>query len=77
MTHEAVVVDFRELNDEYLSYCIRCCGDEKTDSWHTISVHVGDAAHDAILEAQRQAVAARHAAKASALARAKQSVSKE
>lgn len=77
MAHTAAIVEFRELNDEFISYCIRCCGDNKTDSWHTISVHVSDAEHDANLTDQQAAVAARHEAKVKALARAGQTVSKD
>lgn len=36
--HVAVVVDEKQLSDQETSVCFRCCGDPKTDSYHTIKV---------------------------------------
>lgn len=61
MAHDTQVVEFKEVNDEQVSYRIRCCGEEATDSWHTVSVHAAD--HDASLEAAKQRVQKTHDAK--------------
>ncbi len=60
-THSAVVVDAKELNDEQVSYLIRCCDDPKSDSWHTMTVAIPD--HGALLDEMKTLVAARHEAK--------------
>jgi hypothetical protein len=38
MIHTPIIIDTKELSDEQVSYCIRCCGDPSTDSWHMISI---------------------------------------
>lgn len=38
MTHTPKVVETKELNDEQVSYRLRCCDDPTSDSWHTMSV---------------------------------------
>lgn len=61
MAHTVEIVDVRELSDEQVSYRIRCCCEEMTDSWHTVSVHATD--HEASLEAAKQRVQKTHEAK--------------
>lgn len=58
MEHQVQVVEVKELSDELVSYRLRCCDDELSDSWHTMSVHVLD--HDESLGARMQEIAARH-----------------
>lgn len=61
MAHDTQIVDVKEVNDEQVAYRIRCCGEEATDSWHTVSVHAAD--HEASLEAAKQRVQKTHEAK--------------
>lgn len=56
--HNVQIVEVKELSDELVSYRLRCCEDELSDSWHTMSVHIDD--HSASLEERKQEIAARH-----------------
>jgi len=40
MTHTTEIVDVKHVADELLAVKVRCCGDEKTDSWHTMHATV-------------------------------------
>lgn len=59
--HTTEVVEVKEVSDELVSHRIRCCGEEITDSWHTVSVHAAD--HDASLEEAKTRVQKTHEAK--------------
>ena len=37
MAHKAEVIEVRQVSDQHLAILARCCGDEMTDSWHTLS----------------------------------------
>ena len=36
--HKTTVVEVKELTDETVSYCVRCCDEEQTDSWCTVNI---------------------------------------
>ena len=55
--HTTEIVETKELNDEEVSYRVRCCGDPKTDSWHTASVMFD---HSESLSNHHQQVRNRH-----------------
>lgn len=59
--HDAIVVETKEVNDGMVAYRIRCCDEEMTDSWHTVSVIASDLEQS--LEDAKQRVAALHDAK--------------
>jgi len=40
MTHTTELIDVKHVADELLAVKVRCCGDEKTDSWHTMHATV-------------------------------------
>ena len=61
MAHTTKIIEVKELSDEQVSYCVECCGDPVTRSWHTVSVLAADA--DASLQAHKDRVAALHEAK--------------
>jgi hypothetical protein len=56
--HEVKIVEIKELSDELVSYRLRCCDDQLSDSWHTVSVAIAN--HDASLAERKQDIAARH-----------------
>ena len=61
MEHEAKVVEVKELTDELVSYRLRCCDEELSDSWHTLTVHIED--HEKHLTERKQEIEKRHRAK--------------
>lgn len=38
--HVTEIVGVQHVADELLAVCLRCCGDGKTDSWHTMHISV-------------------------------------
>lgn len=38
--HTIKLVEQKELNDQHVSFCYRCCDDPSTDSWHTVDLSV-------------------------------------
>lgn len=65
-THTPKVVSVKELNDEQVSYLIRCCDDPLSDSWHAITVLPGKddkRTHEEQLAELKVIVEAKHAAK--------------
>ncbi len=61
MSNEVRIVEVKELSDELVSYRLRYGNDELSDTWHTMSVRIGD--HDASLAARKADIAAVQAAK--------------
>jgi hypothetical protein len=37
MSHKSEIVAWKQVNDTTIAFLARCCGDESTDSWHTVS----------------------------------------
>jgi hypothetical protein len=35
MPHTAKLVDVKQIADDAIAICVRCCDDPNTDSWHT------------------------------------------
>lgn len=50
----------KELTDEHVSFCFRCCDDPTTDSWCTVSLLLTQAERDEAILAHRGRMAARH-----------------
>ena len=68
MSHKAEIVDVQHGADGHLAVRIRCCGDESTDSIHTIyELHRLDAELDANVQKCLEAVEKLHAARDHAL----------
>lgn len=67
MSHTAEIVEVKELNDEQVGYRIRCCADDISDSWHSISVLCPTAedprTHQQQLEECKARVSVKHEAK--------------
>ena len=61
MAHDIQIVEIKEVGDELVAYRIRCCGEDMTDSWHTVSVHALD--HEQSLEVAKYRVQKTHEAK--------------
>lgn len=61
MAHTVEILEIKEVSDELVSYRLRCCGEELSDTWHTLSVLIPD--HDGQLESRKAEIAARHQAK--------------
>lgn len=40
MAHTTEIVETKQIADELFAVRFRCCGDEKTDSWHTMHTSV-------------------------------------
>lgn len=36
MKHLAEIVAYNKLSNGQFSFCLRCCGNASTDSWHTL-----------------------------------------
>jgi hypothetical protein len=66
MAHSTEIVAWKKLSNGQHSVCIRCCGDEGTDHWHSMSVvtpqgqPVDRALRDVNLAAVRSFVASQH-----------------
>jgi len=62
MSHQTEVVGYKKLSNGQVSVCIRCCGQESTDSWHSMLVAVaGDPAkRQASIDEARTRVAEEH-----------------
>lgn len=69
MSHEAKIVEKRQISNEFVAYRIVCCeqacGQDCMphahvceDSWHTVSIHRDD--HEGYLEERKAEVVARH-----------------
>lgn len=69
MAHTTEIVEVKHVADELLSVLVRCCGDEKTDSWHTMhaDVYVDDSKLQASLEHAHNRVRQTHAAHLAAI----------
>lgn len=37
MTHSSEIVAYKKLSNGQFSFCVRCCDNPSTDSWHTVS----------------------------------------
>lgn len=61
MAHQTKIVLVRELSDQQVAYCVECCGEAATRSWHTVSVAAADL--EASLAEHKNRVAALHEAK--------------
>lgn len=62
MAHETEVVAYKKLSDGQFSVCVRCCGDEIHDSWHTVdaTIMLDPVKYSASLDAHRDRVATNH-----------------
>jgi hypothetical protein len=58
MTHTPKVIEAKQLNNEYVSYCVQCCGDALETTWHTMHVAAPD--HEGQLATIKADVTARH-----------------
>ena len=58
MPHEVEIVEVKEVSDDLVSYRLRCCDDDTSDSWITLSVAIPD--HGPSLTARKAEIAARH-----------------
>jgi hypothetical protein len=36
MAHKPEIVAWKQLSDNTIAFLARCCGDARTDSWHTV-----------------------------------------
>lgn len=60
MTHTTEIVQYKKLSNGQFSYCVRCCGNQSTDSWHTLDFSGDPAERARALDAARQRVASEH-----------------
>ena len=62
MTHTTEIVAYKKLSNGQYSYCIRCCGNASTDSWHTMDAATDPTSRAASISAARVRVATEHEA---------------
>jgi hypothetical protein len=61
MAHTPEIIETKEVNDMFVAYKIRCCGEEMHTSVHTVSVLIPD--HTEAIEAAKKSVSDLHEAK--------------
>jgi len=64
MIHTTELIEVKHVADEILAVLVRCCGDPKTDSWHTMhaSVYTDESKLAASISSAHKRVAGTHIA---------------
>jgi hypothetical protein len=62
--HKVQLIEKKPLSNGQLAYKLRCCNNESTDSWHTLTVTPGMTAEDisAEVEEKKQLCSQQHSA---------------
>lgn len=60
MQHTVKLVGSKELNDDQVSFLLRCCDDASTDSWATVSLSLAADEAEAALKGHQARMAANH-----------------
>lgn len=58
--HTVKMVEQKEQNDQYVSFLYRCCGDESTDTWHTVALALPEAELEEVTKGFKTKIASQH-----------------
>jgi hypothetical protein len=58
--HTPRIIEVKQITNEQVAYCLRCCDDHMETTWHTM--HVLSPDHAGQLEERKKEIASRHEA---------------